>query len=118
MAALLFVAAVVILAVVGGFLGADSRDGADWSSATPQVVSAGLCEVRRRAARGTGCYAKNLPDRFVRCESVPGACRDHSEMSLAAGSRQGPPLISVSEPRDASGRSLAGIPPSKQAALA
>ena len=30
MAALLFVAAVVILAVVGGFLGADSRDGADW----------------------------------------------------------------------------------------
>ena len=31
MAALLFVAAVVILAVVGGFLGADSRDGADWS---------------------------------------------------------------------------------------
>ena len=35
MAALLFVAAVVILAVVGGFLGADSRDGADWSPATP-----------------------------------------------------------------------------------
>jgi hypothetical protein len=35
MAALLFVAAVVILAVVGGFLGADSRDGADWSSPTP-----------------------------------------------------------------------------------
>jgi hypothetical protein len=34
MAALLFVAAVVILAVVGGFLGADSRDGADWSPAT------------------------------------------------------------------------------------
>jgi hypothetical protein len=33
MAALLFVAAVVILAVVGGFLGADSRDGADWSPA-------------------------------------------------------------------------------------
>jgi hypothetical protein len=31
MAALLVVAAVVILAVVGGFLGADSRDGADWS---------------------------------------------------------------------------------------
>jgi hypothetical protein len=31
MAALLFVAAVMILAVVGGFLGADSRDGADWS---------------------------------------------------------------------------------------
>jgi hypothetical protein len=30
-AALLFVTAVVILAVVGGFLGADSRDGADWS---------------------------------------------------------------------------------------
>jgi hypothetical protein len=28
MAALLFVAAVVLLAVVGGFLGADSRDGA------------------------------------------------------------------------------------------
>jgi hypothetical protein len=34
MAALLFVAAVVILAVVGGFLGADSRDGADWSAPT------------------------------------------------------------------------------------
>jgi hypothetical protein len=34
MAALLFVAAVVILAVVGGFLGADSRDGADWSVST------------------------------------------------------------------------------------
>jgi hypothetical protein len=34
MAALLFVAAVVILAVVGGFLGADSRDGADWSPPT------------------------------------------------------------------------------------
>ena len=32
MAALLFVAVVVILAVVGGFLGVDSRDGADWSS--------------------------------------------------------------------------------------
>lgn len=31
MAALLFVAAVVILAVVGGFFGVDSRDGADWS---------------------------------------------------------------------------------------
>jgi len=31
MAALLLVAAVVILAVVGGFFGADSRDGADWS---------------------------------------------------------------------------------------
>ena len=32
MAALLFVAAVVFLAVIGGgFLGADSRDGADWS---------------------------------------------------------------------------------------
>jgi hypothetical protein len=35
MAALLFVAAVVLLAVVGGFLGADSRDGADWSPPTP-----------------------------------------------------------------------------------
>jgi hypothetical protein len=34
MAALLFVAAVVILAVVGGFLGADSRDWADWSTPT------------------------------------------------------------------------------------
>jgi hypothetical protein len=32
MAALLFVTGVVILAVVGGFFGADSRDGADWSS--------------------------------------------------------------------------------------
>ena len=31
MAALLVVTAAVILAVVGGFLGADSRDGADWS---------------------------------------------------------------------------------------
>jgi hypothetical protein len=36
MAALVLVAAVVILAVVGGFLGADSRDGADWSPATPR----------------------------------------------------------------------------------
>jgi hypothetical protein len=35
MAALLFVTAVVILAVVGGFLGADSRDGADWSPPHP-----------------------------------------------------------------------------------
>jgi hypothetical protein len=35
MAALLLVAALVLLAVVGGFLGADSRDGADWSQATP-----------------------------------------------------------------------------------
>ena len=35
MTALLFVAAVVILAVVGGFFGADSRDGADWSPPTP-----------------------------------------------------------------------------------
>jgi hypothetical protein len=35
MAALLLVAAVVILAVVGGFVGADSRDGADWSPPTP-----------------------------------------------------------------------------------
>jgi hypothetical protein len=35
MAGPLFVAVVVILAVVGGFLGADSRDGADWSPATP-----------------------------------------------------------------------------------
>jgi hypothetical protein len=35
MAALLFVAAVVILAVVGGFLGADSRDGADWFTSHP-----------------------------------------------------------------------------------
>jgi hypothetical protein len=33
MAALLVVAAVVILVVVGGFLGDDSRDGADWSPA-------------------------------------------------------------------------------------
>jgi hypothetical protein len=31
MAALLFVAAVVVLAVVGGFFGVDSRDGVDWS---------------------------------------------------------------------------------------
>jgi hypothetical protein len=36
MAALLFVAAVVI-AVVGGFLGADSRDGADWSAPTRTI---------------------------------------------------------------------------------
>ena len=35
MAALLFVAAVVIFAVVGGFLGVDSRDGADWSPPHP-----------------------------------------------------------------------------------
>ena len=35
MAALVLVAAVVILAVVGGFLGVDSRDGADWSPVTP-----------------------------------------------------------------------------------
>ena len=35
MAALLLVAAVVILAVVGGFLGADSRDWGDWSPAHP-----------------------------------------------------------------------------------
>jgi hypothetical protein len=34
MAALLFAAAVVVLGVVGGFLGADSRDGADWSPLT------------------------------------------------------------------------------------
>jgi len=34
MAALLLVAAVVILAIVGGFLGVDSRDGADWSPPT------------------------------------------------------------------------------------
>jgi hypothetical protein len=32
MAALLVVTAFVILAVVAGFLGADSRDGADWSA--------------------------------------------------------------------------------------
>ena len=31
MAALLLVAIVVLLAVVGGFFGADSRDGLDWS---------------------------------------------------------------------------------------
>ena len=37
MAALLFVAAVVILAVVGGFLGADSRDVADWSRPTRTI---------------------------------------------------------------------------------
>jgi hypothetical protein len=37
MAALLLVAAVVILAVVGGFLGADSRDGADWSPPHPHT---------------------------------------------------------------------------------
>ena len=67
MAALLFVAAVVILAVVGGFLGADSRDGADWSPATP-TSSAGLCEVHRRAAPGTGCCARN--------------CATHNLMSL------------------------------------
>ena len=35
MPALLVVMAIVILATVGGFLGADSRDGADWS--TPRV---------------------------------------------------------------------------------
>jgi len=35
MAALVLVAAVVILAVVGGFLGVDSRDGADWSPSHP-----------------------------------------------------------------------------------
>jgi hypothetical protein len=35
MAALLVVTAAVILAVVGGFLGADSRDGADWSPPHP-----------------------------------------------------------------------------------
>ena len=35
MAALLFLAAVVILAVVGGLLGAGSRDGADWSPPHP-----------------------------------------------------------------------------------
>ena len=45
MAAPLFVVAVVILAVVGGFLGADSRDGADWSPATPT-------SGERRALRG------------------------------------------------------------------
>jgi hypothetical protein len=43
MAALVLVAAVVIFAVVGGFLGADSRDGADWSTAPPS---------ERRALRG------------------------------------------------------------------
>jgi hypothetical protein len=37
MAALLFVAAVVMLAVVGGFLGADSRDRADWSAPTRTI---------------------------------------------------------------------------------
>jgi hypothetical protein len=31
MMAMLFVAAVVVLAVIGGFFGVDSRDGADWS---------------------------------------------------------------------------------------
>jgi hypothetical protein len=35
MAALLFLTALVILAVVGGFRGADTRDGADWSSPRP-----------------------------------------------------------------------------------
>jgi len=30
-AALLLLAAVMVLAVIGGALGADSRDGADWS---------------------------------------------------------------------------------------
>ena len=29
-------------------------------------------------------FARDLPVRFVRCELVPAACRDHSEMSLAA----------------------------------
>jgi hypothetical protein len=65
-AALLFVAAVVILAVVGGFLGADSRDGADWS---PPRLHDGECQGRednRRAARrprlGTGASpAPGLP---------------------------------------------------------
>jgi hypothetical protein len=42
MAALLFVAAVVILAVVGGFLGADSRDGADWSAPTRTIGERGV----------------------------------------------------------------------------
>jgi hypothetical protein len=37
MAALLLVAAVVIFAVVGGFLGVDSRDGADWSRPTRTI---------------------------------------------------------------------------------
>ena len=36
MAAILFLTAVVVLAIVGGFLGADSRDGADWSPTHPQ----------------------------------------------------------------------------------
>ena len=43
MAALLFVAAVMLVAVVGGFLGADSRDGADWS---PPACTTGECRGR------------------------------------------------------------------------
>ena len=35
MAALLILAAVVILAIVSGYLGVDSRDGADWSPPHP-----------------------------------------------------------------------------------
>jgi len=53
MAALLFVAAVVILAVVGGFLGADSRDGADWSPPT-------RTNGDRRVLQGRNCATRDL----------------------------------------------------------
>jgi hypothetical protein len=46
MAALLFVAAVVILAVVGGFLGADSRDRADWSTPTRTLAERRVLQGR------------------------------------------------------------------------
>src|SRR5215218_10678930 len=63
-------------------------------------------------------FARDLPVRFVRCESVPVACRDHFEMSLAAGSRQSIRLSASRNRRMRSAGPLAGISPSKQAVLA
>jgi hypothetical protein len=41
MAALLLLAAIISLAAVGGFLGADSRDGAEWSRPADRPGPAG-----------------------------------------------------------------------------
>ena len=58
--------------------------------APPQTSSSG--RVRHPVCRipESRCppFGRDLPVRFVRSESVPAACRYHSPMSLAAGSRQ------------------------------
>ena len=78
---------------------------------------AGFCTRSVACPRAVPAVCRDLPVRFVRCESVPVACRGHFEMSLAAGSRQGIRSTGLGT-AGCVRRTLGWDSPSKQAALA